>query len=41
MAQAQIPKEEIQEEFLLNVSLDLSSDGDITVVQKRKKIIDL
>ncbi len=37
MAQAPIPTEAIDEESsLLNVSLDISSDGDITVVQKRK-----
>jgi hypothetical protein len=37
MAQAPIPTEEIDEESsLLNISLDASSDGDITIVQKRK-----
>lgn len=37
MAQAPIPTKEIDEEpSLLNLSLDVSSDGDITIVQKRK-----
>jgi hypothetical protein len=38
MAQAQVPSEGKNDESLPDVSLDVSSDGDVTIVQKRKNL---